>query len=197
MIGSHCNWYGSTLRASWPGARGIVPRRFVALLPIPEPRTGPLCKGRKAGRSNPAFAPVLAPGRRSGCSSAVPYPPPRPVVIIGLPWLGANHPLIRSYLFRSSTFGGTSAARSWLSEATDLSCHLSQVAFAPHEERPAKYRGAWTDGVGKISDMANSTVVLRRDTPQTNRLEVPDFRCPRSALREPPSATKKRLKAHK
>ena len=133
------------MTASWPGARGIVPRRFVALVPIPERRMEPLCKGRKAGRSNPASAPVLAPGRRSGCSSAEPYPPPRPIVIVGRPLLGANHPLIRSYMLRSSTFGGTSAARSRLSEATDLSCHLSQVSFAPHEERPKKYRGARTE----------------------------------------------------
>ena len=30
--------------------------------------------------------------RRSGCSSAKPYPPPRPIAIVGAPRLGANHP---------------------------------------------------------------------------------------------------------
>ena len=37
---------------------------------------------------------------------------------------------------------------------------------------------------GQISDTANSAIVLRRDTSQVNRLELPDWLCPRSALRE-------------
>ena len=31
--------------------------------------------------------------RRSGCSSAEPYPPPRPIAIVAAPRLGANHPM--------------------------------------------------------------------------------------------------------
>jgi hypothetical protein len=36
--------------------------------------------------------------------------------------------------------------------------------FAPDTERRPKYRGAWTEVIGKISHTANSAVVLRRDT---------------------------------
>ena len=36
--------------------------------------------------------------RRSGCSSAEPYPPSRPVAIVAAPWLGANRPLKLSRL---------------------------------------------------------------------------------------------------
>ena len=56
----------------------LLPRRFFALVPIPELRltniaTGarPSCDTRPGLRSRPL-------GRRSGCSSAEPYPPPRP-----------------------------------------------------------------------------------------------------------------------
>ena len=36
--------------------------------------------------------------RRSGCSSAEPYPPPRPTPIVAAPWLGANRPMKLSRL---------------------------------------------------------------------------------------------------
>ena len=56
----------------------LLPRRFFALVPIPELclteiATGarPSCDTRPGLRSRPL-------GRRSGCSSAEPYPPPRP-----------------------------------------------------------------------------------------------------------------------
>ena len=56
----------------------LLPRRFFALVPIPELGlseivTGarPSCDTRPGLRSRPL-------GRRSGCSSAEPYPPPRP-----------------------------------------------------------------------------------------------------------------------
>ena len=56
----------------------LLPRRFFALVPIPELEvteiaTGarPSCDTRPGLRSRPL-------GRRSGCSSAEPYPPPRP-----------------------------------------------------------------------------------------------------------------------
>ena len=59
------------------------------------------------------------------------------------------------------------------SEATDLSCHLPLVAVAPFQERLAKYRGARTEVIGKISYMTNSAIVFRRDTLEVTGLSYP------------------------
>ena len=70
--------------ASWPGSRGIVPRRFVASVPIPELS----CCGRRES-AEPRYAQLWLRSwplaRRSGCSSAVPYPPPRSTSFVARP----------------------------------------------------------------------------------------------------------------
>jgi hypothetical protein len=45
--------------------------------------------------------------------------------------------------------------------------------LAPTRERQPKYRGARTEVIGKISDMANSAVVLKRDTLEVTGLSYP------------------------
>ena len=59
-----------------------------------------------------------------------------------------------------------------------------KLSFAPCGERPAKYRGARTEVIGQISDTANSAVVLWARYARGDRLELPDWLCPRSALRD-------------
>jgi hypothetical protein len=77
-------------------------------------------------------------------------------------------------------------------QATDLSCHLSHVASAPFKERPTKYRGARTEVIGKISDIANSPIALHARYARGERLELPDWLCPRSTLRERNPRSKRR-----
>ena len=65
------SWRAATRRvmggASWPSARGVVPRRFGAWRRIPEPRVGQLRDlESEAGHSGPASTPVLAPGSALG-----------------------------------------------------------------------------------------------------------------------------------
>jgi hypothetical protein len=45
--------------------------------------------------------------------------------------------------------------------------------FAPVKERRPKYRGAWAEVIGQISDTANSAVASRRDTLQATGLSYP------------------------
>ena len=59
-----------------------------------------------------------------------------------------------------------------------------KVSFAPLRERRQKYRGARTEVIGKISDTANSAVVFSARYARGDRLELPGWLCPRSALRE-------------
>ena len=65
-------WGVSPEGASCGGSRGILPRRFYALVPIPK---GWKKRGRRCGQPPPALR-SRPLGRRSGCSSAEPYPPP-------------------------------------------------------------------------------------------------------------------------
>jgi hypothetical protein len=69
---------------------------------------------------------------------------------------------------------------------------FSNVSFAPLRERPAKYRGARTEVIGKISDTANSAVVLWARYARGDRLGLPDWLCPRSDLRATRSLRVKR-----
>ena len=93
------------MRASWPSARGIVPRRFGAFVPIPEPRLD-LLRSFGGARPGTRARPRLRSwplDRRSGCSSAEPYPPPRPKAIVAAPRLGANHPITLSGFVKPGT----------------------------------------------------------------------------------------------
>src|SRR5262249_11867265 len=54
----------------------------------------------------------------------------------------------------------------------------------PCGERPAKFRGARTEVLGKISHTANSALVRWARDARGDRLELPDWLCPRSALRD-------------
>ena len=73
--------------------RGIVPRRFVAIVPIPEHQSnhsGREERGRAITPGPPLRSWPL--GRRSGCSPAEPYPPPRLSFILVDVLPSRNHP---------------------------------------------------------------------------------------------------------
>ncbi len=77
------------VRASCHTNRGILPRRFIALAPIPKgERKEAACSGAgcRVLRSWPL-------GRRSGRTSALPYPPPRPISFVAHRWASSNLPL--------------------------------------------------------------------------------------------------------
>jgi hypothetical protein len=83
--------------------------------------------------------------------------------------------LIQRHILLSLTIGVMSATGLRSSEATDLSCHLLHLAFAPKRERPKEYRGARTEVIGQISDTATLAVVFPHDTLEATGLSYPIF----------------------